>query len=73
MKIEGVQKCLDMHVWKYKANYYIFDARIILDDEGDNEEVHDQVTKLLSRYSSIKKHYIHIEDRDYRAVFPIAG
>ena len=59
-------QCKDIHLWKYKENYYVFDVRIIIEDEGNYDLVYKEAKKIVKKYSKIKKFCFNIEDDNYR-------
>ena len=65
--IEGVDECKDMHLWKYKDGYYVFDTRIIcFDEKGDYEVILQKAKDIIGRYPIIKEFCFNIEDVNYR-------
>ena len=61
-----------MHLWKYKINYYVFDVRIIIEDEANYDLVYEQAKEIVKKYPKIKKYCFNIEDYNYRKEMEIS-
>ena len=61
-----------MHLWKYKINYYVFDVRIIIEDEANYDLVYEEAKEIVKKYPKIKKYCFNIEDYNYRKEMEIS-
>ena len=61
-----------MHLWKYKINYYVFDVRIIIEDEANYDLVYEKAKEIVKKYPKIKKYCFNIEDYNYRKEMEIS-
>ena len=55
-----------MHMWKYKDGYYVFDVRVLLEDDSSYDEVLENCKELMREYPLIKQYCFNIEDEFYR-------
>ena len=39
-----------MHLWQYKGNYYVFDARIIIEDEANYDFVYEEAKEIIGKF-----------------------
>ena len=39
-----------MHLWKYKETHYVFDVRIIIEDDANYDFVYEEAKSIVKKY-----------------------